>query len=243
MYRVLNVNYILRMHKRGPKDGIAKSRNYFKKHRFGNGKGSRYITPLQQNFLPIFEKSGLLALESHNKQGICFQHVEPQDSISPFEYFKKRHIPMDKRVRFEALLYKKSKSGSDERNDGPVKKWELSSNSSYIIGRDIGYSLLKEKNEQDRANNNDQVLDQKEIVVAEIGIPEEIVSKQHAVIQFREKDGCLVSYIMDLDSSKGTLLNGIVLLPARYIQIWSGDILEFSENTNETEYELVFMAE
>ncbi|AMD22759.1 HHL011Wp [Eremothecium sinecaudum] len=229
------------MSKRYANYGLSKKNSYHTNRSFGNQKRSRFNNNTYQTFLPIFEPSGLLALESHNKQGIQLKHIEPPDSVSPLDYYNSRNISLRKRTRFEAILYKKTRSQNTDRNDDIVKTWNLLEKASYIIGRQLGHSLRKNVNEDlEKAEDSDS--EAKEVVVADIGLPEEAISKQHAVIQFREKDNHLVPYVMDLNSSNGTLLNGTVLPSARYIQLWGGDVLEFSENETYTDYELVFVA-
>ncbi|AGO11299.1 AaceriACR039Cp [[Ashbya] aceris (nom. inval.)] len=174
--------------------------------------------------LPIFEPSGLLALESNNEQGLALKHVEPPDAITPDSYFTKWKVARPQRTLFELFLYKKG------AGDQPLKSWVLESKSAYIIGRDMG--RVAEDPEEE-----------KEVVVADIGIPEESTSKQHCVFQFRQKQGYLVPYILDLNSANGTLLNGTVLPPARYVQLQSGDVVELADKSDATEYELVFVAE
>lgn len=108
----------------------------------------------------------------------------------------------------------------------PLKEYDLGSRSSYILGRELGRSL----NEQE-----------KEVVVADIGIPEETCSKQHCAIQFREIGGKLLVYVIDLESSNGTSLNGLKLPSARYVQLRSGDLITLSEE-DESNYEIMFMS-
>lgn len=174
--------------------------------------------------LPIFEPSGLLALESNNEQGLALKHVEPPDAVSPEAYFNQWKVARPQRTLFELFLYRKG------AGDQAFKSWVLESKSAYIIGRDMG-RVAEDPDEE------------KEVVVADIGIPEESTSKQHCVFQFRLKQGYLVPYILDLSSANGTLLNGAILPSARYVQLHSGDVLELANKSDATEYELVFVAE
>ena len=65
-------------------------------------------------------------------------------------------------------------------------------------------------------------------------------SSQHAVLQYRalplKDDPTRVScqpYIMDLESTNGTFLNGVRLDSARYYQLKKGDVLKFGASTRE----------
>ncbi|AET41544.1 Pml1p Ecym_8262 [Eremothecium cymbalariae DBVPG len=197
--------------------------NNYKRSRYGDdGRGYR-----RHAFLPVFEPSGLLSLESNSRNQVALKHVEPSDSVSPEVHYTRWKVPLRRRTRFEALLYRKGSQEGGSGNDEVQERWELSSAASYIIGSTITKS--------DKSENA--------AVVTDIGIPEETISEQHAVIQFRERDGgALVPYVIDLNSSNGTLLNGSVIPQARYVELRSGDVLEFSNNSNDTNFELIFMA-
>jgi smad nuclear-interacting protein 1 len=68
-------------------------------------------------------------------------------------------------------------------------------------------------------------------------------SKQHAVIQFRKvqvesKDGAgydlvVRPYILDLNSTNGTSLNGEKIEGSRFIELKEKDVLKFGESTRE----------
>ena len=125
---------------------------------------SNYSEPV----LPIFEPSGLLELESHGKEGIQLKHVEPKDAQSPLDYYRNSAVPVRKRTRYEAIIYTIGE-------EHPVKEYELWDKSSYLIGRNLGRSTRKY--EQAEATE-----EEKEVVLADISIPEETCSKQHCVI-------------------------------------------------------------
>ncbi|KAJ8601275.1 hypothetical protein CTAYLR_007744 [Chrysophaeum taylorii] len=61
-------------------------------------------------------------------------------------------------------------------------------------------------------------------------------SGQHAVIQFRDRhldeDGAR-PYVMDLESTNGTFLNGDRLDPARYVELKHKDVLTFASSSRE----------
>jgi smad nuclear-interacting protein 1 len=64
-------------------------------------------------------------------------------------------------------------------------------------------------------------------------------SSQHAVLQYRalpnKETGKLncCPYLMDLESTNGTFINGKKLDPARYYQLFKGDVVKFGESTRE----------
>eukprot|EP00980_Cylindrotheca_fusiformis_P022758 scaffold9704_cov113-Cylindrotheca_fusiformis.AAC.2 len=80
--------------------------------------------------------------------------------------------------------------------------------------------------------------------IADIPMTHPSLSSQHAVLQYRalptttKKDGSrlLLScqpYIMDLESTNGTFLNGVRIDSARYYQLKKGDVLKFGASTRE----------
>ncbi|CUS23653.1 LAQU0S11e01222g1_1 [Lachancea quebecensis] len=174
--------------------------------------------------LPIFEPSGLLELESHSKKGIQLQHIEPHDSVSPNAYFMKYKIPIRKQTHFQALLY-------SEKDETYHEAFDLLERSSYLIGRCINQEPEDEADQENR-----------ETVLADIPIKEETCSKQHCVIQFREREGILKAYVIDLDSSNGTLLNDVALPRARYVELKNEDVLKFSTSESDCCHFLVFVA-
>jgi smad nuclear-interacting protein 1 len=74
--------------------------------------------------------------------------------------------------------------------------------------------------------------------IADIPMHHPSLSSQHAVLQFRalpNTEGRLLCqpYIMDLESTNGTFLNGIQIDAARYYQLKKGDVLTFGASTRE----------
>jgi len=59
------------------------------------------------------------------------------------------------------------------------------------------------------------------------------VSKQHAVLQYRLRDQQVVPYLLDLESTNGTFLNGNKLDACRYYELREGDALRFGRSTRE----------
>jgi smad nuclear-interacting protein 1 len=58
-------------------------------------------------------------------------------------------------------------------------------------------------------------------------------SKQHAVMQYRMRCGVVTPYIIDLDSRNGTRLNSVRILGRKYVELKSGDVLQFGASTRE----------
>lgn len=75
--------------------------------------------------------------------------------------------------------------------------------------------------------------------ICDIHMAHPSLSSQHAVLQYRalphKETGRLSCqpYIMDLESTNGTFLNGVRLDPARYYQLKKGDVLTFGASTRE----------
>lgn len=67
------------------------------------------------------------------------------------------------------------------------------------------------------------------------------ISSQHAVLQYRLRNGHCRLYLMDLDSSNGTRLNGQpeMLEGKRFYEILDGDVVNFGASTRD----YVFMKE
>lgn len=67
-------------------------------------------------------------------------------------------------------------------------------------------------------------------------------SKQHAAIQYRqvqEKDEwgtmkpVVKPFIIDLESTNGTHVNGIAIPPSRYYELKANDVIKFGQSTRE----------
>lgn len=84
--------------------------------------------------------------------------------------------------------------------------------------------------------------------MADLKLLHPTISKQHAVIQFRriptvvkpasDVDEAVVKktvkpYIMDLDSTNKTFLNGTAVEGSRYIELKPKDLLKFGESSKE----------
>jgi smad nuclear-interacting protein 1 len=95
---------------------------------------------------------------------------------------------------------------------------QISRQSAYLIGRDR--------------------------IVADLPVDHPSCSKQHAVLQYRQietEDGSRIvkPYIIDLNSTNGTHVNGTRIPPSRYVELVVGDTVKFGESSRD----YVFMAE
>eukprot|EP01039_Chlorochromonas_danica_P006391 gene6391-7045_t len=69
--------------------------------------------------------------------------------------------------------------------------------------------------------------------VADVPLLHPSCSLQHAVIQYRDVKGDVKPYLMDLQSSHGTKINGKQLETARYYELRPGDLIEFATSTRQ----------
>jgi len=70
-------------------------------------------------------------------------------------------------------------------------------------------------------------------VVADIPLDHPSCSAQHAVIQYRNVNGAVRPYVLDLGSTNGTTLNGEPLRPQVYVELREKDVLRFAFSTRE----------
>lgn len=103
-------------------------------------------------------------------------------------------------------------SKSDSQTSNEIKI--LNNKSFFIFGRD--------------KNLSDIILDQ--------GYDSDVVSKEHAVLQFRKnlKTDNVGCYLMDLGSTNGTFLNGIEIPRKRYVELKNGDKFMLGSNEDVT---------
>jgi len=82
----------------------------------------------------------------------------------------------------------------------------------------------------------------RERLVADIPVDHPSCSKQHAVLQYRlivkeDEEGNTIKevkpYIMDLESTNGTFLNGERIESSRYYELKEKDMLKFGMSTRE----------
>lgn len=99
------------------------------------------------------------------------------------------------------------------KNDEAIETLHISKQSAYLFGRN------------------------KEL--ADIPLLHPSASGQHAVLQYRalpgKEDGRLrcKPYLMDLESTNGSFINGVQIDPARYYELRKGDVLKFGASTRE----------
>lgn len=113
----------------------------------------------------------------------------------------------------------------------PTKKWRL-----YVFkGPEIVQTL--------HIHRQSAYLIGRERKIADMPIDHPSCSKQHAVLQFRLKEEVREAamtvvrnvrpYIMDLESTNGTWLNGVKIEPSRYIELVESDCLKFGNSSRE----------
>jgi len=101
------------------------------------------------------------------------------------------------------------------KGDEQIETLHINKQSAYLIGR------------------NDEI--------ADIALQHPSISSQHAVIQYRalpdknhpeHKLNCQ-PYLLDLESTNGSFINGVRVDAARYYQLKKGDVLKFGASTRE----------
>lgn len=82
----------------------------------------------------------------------------------------------------------------------------------------------------------------RELAVADIPLEHPSCSKQHAVVQFRyvekrnefgDKIGKVKPYVLDLESSHGTFVNGERIPEAKYVEVRDKDVVKFGRSRRE----------
>jgi len=162
-------------------------------------------SPPKEKQKPNYGLSGLLAAATNTKHGVVMKYNEPSEAR--------------KCKGWRIYVFKDGKE---------IDVLNLDGQSSYLVGRDR--------------------------IVADIPVDHTSCSSQHAVIQFRQVSvknefgdvdkrikystfqDVLVNirpYIIDLDSTNGTELNGEKIESRRYFEIRSDDMLKFGESTRE----------
>lgn len=119
----------------------------------------------------------------------------------------------------------------------PEKRWRL------FVFKD-GAALAGEEGEL-RVHRQSAFLFGRDGAVADVPLAHPSVSGQHAVLQFRrvplkQEAGdmgpprmAVKPYVLDLESSNGTFLNGAKVPPARYVELRPQDVLKFGASTRE----------
>jgi len=160
-----------------------------------------------------FGLSGALASDTqtgnvHN--GVTLKFSEPPEARIP-------------NTRWRLYVFRKksldsSSSDPNQKDDDLIDTYHISRQSSYLFGR--------------------------EHKVADIPVDHPSLSKQHAVLQFRalpskqqqigasDKLQCK-PYLMDLESTNGTFINGVRLEAARYYELRRGDVITLGASSRE----------
>lgn len=82
----------------------------------------------------------------------------------------------------------------------------------------------------------------RDIKITDIPLEHPSISKQHAVIQFRyitasneygDKTSKVKPYLIDLESTKGTTLNGNKIEASRYVELVDQDVVRFGDSERE----------
>src|SRR5271155_942272 len=165
----------------------------------------RSKSPPKEKQKPNYGLSGLLAAATNTKHGVVMKYNEPSEAR--------------KCKGWRIYVFKDGKE---------IDVLNLDRQSSYLVGRDR--------------------------IVADIPVDHTSCSSQHAVIQFRQVNvknefgdvdkrikypafrAAQVNirpYIIDLDSTNGTELNGEKIESRRYFEIRTEDMLKFGESTRE----------
>lgn len=157
-----------------------------------------------------FGLSGALAKDSQTgnvRDGVTLKFSEPPEARVP-------------NTRWRLYVFKRaSGQETDNKDDGLIDTYHVSRQSAYLFGR--------------------------ERKVADIPVDHLSLSKQHAVLQYRALPskqprpiGALNKlqckpYLMDLESTNGTFINGERLDPARYYELKRGDVITLGASSRE----------
>jgi len=156
-----------------------------------------------------FGLSGALAGDTQTGNvynGVTLKFSEPPEARIP-------------NTRWRLYVFRKKNPDSANKNDdGLLDTYHISRQSAYLFGR--------------------------ERKVADIPVDHGSLSKQHAVLQYRslpskqQEIGAPTKlqckpYLMDLESTNGTFINGVRLESARYYELKRGDVLSFGASSRE----------
>ena len=103
----------------------------------------------------------------------------------------------------------------------PNTQWRL-----YVFKGDENVQTLHVSRESAYLMGRDQE-------VVDIPLLHGSCSSQHAVLQYRFVDQQCRPYLMDLESTNGSFINGVRIESARYYQLKKGDVLKFGASTRE----------
>ena len=169
------------------------------------------------------------------RKGIVLKFQEPLEARIPNTHWrlyvfknKKKNTKNNHSSSFKNKVDDPNSDNDDDDDDNnkPIETLHISKQSAYLIGR-----------------NQD---------ICDIVLGHASCSSQHAVLQYRalpvsntdndnnniamtqqqQRLQCL-PYLMDLESTNGTFINGIRLDAARYYQLKKGDVIQFAASTRE----------
>ena len=162
-----------------------------------------------------FALSGALASDSQTgnaREGITLKFSEPPEARIPNTRWR---LYVFRRKASDA----KPATDADKKDDDLLEIYHISRQSAYLFGR--------------------------ERKVADIPVDHGSLSKQHAVLQYRSlpsKSSSLMGepnklqckpYLMDLESTNGTFINGVRIDAARYYELRRGDVITLGASTRE----------
>lgn len=155
-----------------------------------------------------FGLSGALTSDTQTgnvRNGVILKFTEPQEARIPNTRWR---LYVFRRMSSESSSLDPNKKKDD---DDLIDTYHISRQSSYLFGR--------------------------EHKVADIPVDHPSLSKQHAVLQYRalpskSKLQCK-PYLMDLESTNGTFINGVRLEPARYYELRRGDVITLGASSRQ----------
>ena len=161
-----------------------------------------------------FALSGALASDSQTgnaREGITLKFSEPPEARIPNTRWR---LYVFRRKASDA----KPATDADKKDDDLLDIYHISRQSAYLFGR--------------------------ERKVADIPVDHGSLSKQHAVLQYRSLPSKSSSmgepnklqckpYLMDLESTNGTFINGVRIDAARYYELRRGDVITLGASTRE----------
>mmetsp|Transcript_7705 Transcript_7705/g.16492 ORF Transcript_7705/g.16492 Transcript_7705/m.16492 type:complete len:329 (-) Transcript_7705:246-1232(-) len=223
--------------KRVVEDDESTDRNKRRRHRWNDAKGEHHVdracdrpahegndtSEPSDDYNPNkvkadFGLSGALAKDTQTGNvvnGITLKFSEPPEARVPNTRWR---LYVFRRKNSQART--SVKTSENGKKDGDlIDIYHISRQSAYLFGR--------------------------ERKVADIPVDHPSLSKQHAVLQFRalsnknlqqmgvaEKLQCK-PYLMDLESTNGTFINGVRLDSARYYELRRGDVITLGGSTRE----------
>lgn len=69
--------------------------------------------------------------------------------------------------------------------------------------------------------------------LADVVLAHPSCSKEHAVLQYRKTKKGPALYLIDLDSTNGTYLNGEKMVASHYVQVLDGDVISFGQSSRD----------